>query len=69
MRSTIQRILLVVIIGSACGASWGYARGTGERGLPSMTPNAAPVPRAAPNGDVIVRPKPNATPSPRPAGG
>jgi len=66
MRNTIQRTLLVLVIGCALAVWFSYGR-TGTHGLPSMTPDIAPIVRVAPTGEVAARPTP--TPLPQPANG
>ena len=65
MRIKMQRFLLVVAIWAALAAWFGYGRGPVTRGLPSMTPDVAPIVRVAPTSQVAARP----TPTPQPAHG
>jgi hypothetical protein len=65
MRTTIERMVIAFVLTLGVLMGMGYGQATIAHGLPSMTPDAAPVPRAAPTSDyAAARPTPSPKPGP-----
>ncbi|HEY3218894.1 MAG TPA: hypothetical protein VGK15_07390 [Candidatus Limnocylindria bacterium] len=54
MKQTIERSVIAFVLTLVVLMGMGYGRGWVAHGMPTMTPDAAPVPRVAPSNEISV---------------